>query len=257
MAETVFLLELGESGYLTSLSAPFPESCEQANWLARDTLYACITSQHRPHTLLDSKCVIPVGSIQFVDRFLISHGLKPIQAMNIPPELEQERFLARRIFRDVGKEQLPQIEKSYGPLLIKPGRRPKLFEAARSKDFAVVLPNDEPLFVSQFLSEAIVAEWRVFLLRGRIIDIRPYVLDQWCCPDLPTITGMAQALSRYAALALDVGVLSGGRTVAIECHPFISCGLYGFEGPDMLRMAKAAWLAELRRQGRVAPYQIR
>ena len=87
-------------------------------------------------------------------------------------------------------------------------------------------------------------------MRGRTLDLRSYILDQWVCPDRGMVGAMSKALSGYAALALDVAVLAGGRTVAIESHPFISCGQYGFDGPDMIRMAKAAWLAELRRQGR-------
>lgn len=268
MSDTTFLLETDRDGLLTSLSAPFPEACAEANWLAGEPLYDCATVQlpeiamygsstttypdgplYRASTAQQGRYKVPVGSIEFVNHFLASQGMDPLQAMNIPPDLEQECFLGRRIFRDVSKEALPKLEEKYGNLLVKPAQRPKLFEAVRSGEFSAV-PNDEPLFVSQILKETIVAEWRVFILRGRILDLRPYILDQWVCPDRGMVGAMAKALSGYAALALDVAVLAGGRTVAIESHPFISCGQYGFDGPDMIRMAKAAWLAELRRQGR-------
>lgn len=268
MLDTTFLLEADERGWPASLSAPFPDACAEANWLAGEPLYDCATvpspdgplygggTEPDPYgprygagTVQESRHVVPVGSVEFVDGFLARQGLGQLQAMNIPPELEHERFLGRRVFRDVRKETLPQLEAEHGPLLVKPGRRPKLFEAARASDLSVV-PNDEPLFVSQLLQEPIVAEWRVFILRGRVLDIRPYIMDRWVCPGRAMVEDMARMLRRHAALALDVGVLETGRAVAIECHPFIACGLYGFEGPNLLRMAKSAWLEELRRQGR-------
>lgn len=268
MLDTTFLLETAGNGLPTSLSAPFPEACAEANWLAGEVMYDCATVQlpespmygsgttpdsdgplYRASAAQQAKYKVPVGSIEFVNYFLTSQGMDPLQAMNIPPDLEQERFLGRRIFRDVSKEDLPKLEEEYGHLLVKPGRQPKLFEAVRSGEVSVI-PNNEPLFVSQLLKETIVAEWRVFILRGRILDLRPYILTQWVCPDRDIVDAMAKILSGYAALALDVAVLAGGRTVAIESHPFIACGQYGFDGPDMIRMAKSAWLAELRRQGR-------
>ena len=267
MVDTIFLLQTTGNGLPTSLSAPFPEACAEANWLAGETMYDCATVQipespmygsgtttgpdsplYRASTPQLSKYKVPVGSVEFVNHFLASQGMDQLQAMNIPPDLEQECFLGRRIFRDVSKRDLPKLEEEYGHLLVKPGRQPKLFEAVRSGEVSVI-PNNEPLFVSQLLKETIVAEWRIFILRGRILDLRPYILTQWVCPDQGIVGAMAKALSGYAALALDVAVLAGGRTVAIECHPFIACGQYGFDGPDMIRMSKAAWLAELRRQG--------
>mgnify|MGYP000829212629 FL=1 len=81
------------------------------------------------------------------------------------------------------------------------------------------------------------------------MDIRPYFMEHWLAPDAAVVHDMADTLREHPALALDVAVLlEGGRTVAIECHPFIACGLYGFEGPKMVSMARDAWLGELRRQ---------
>lgn len=244
MLDTTFLLETNEKGWPVPLAAPFPEACAQANWSAQETKFLCSIGEYRYR----AKRTVPVGSIAFVDRFLDDLGLEGLTAMNIPPELEREEFLGRKIFRGVQKKDIPKMVEEYGPLLVKPGRRPKLFEAARSNDMAGV-PSTEPLFVSQMLPEPIIAEWRVFVLHGRVVGLRPYILDRWVCPDQAIVEKMAWPLFGYGAAALDVAILKSGRTVVIECHPFISCGLYGFDGPDLLRMAKAAWMAELRRQG--------
>ena len=177
-------------------------------------------------------------------------GLGPMEAMNIPPELEQEQFLGRRIFRDVSKTELSRLRAEFGPLLLKPGRHPKRFEAIPHEERLLgEIPDNELLFVSQMIQSQFASEWRVFVSRGRVMDIRPYFMEHWLAPDAAVVHDMADTLREHPALALDVAVLlEGGRTVAIECHPFIACGLYGFEGPKMVSMARDAWLGELRRQ---------
>lgn len=246
MPDTLFLLQKDRNGWPVSLAAPFQESCDEANWLANEEKFGCALSLSGQ----TARTIVPVGSIEFVNQHLSQRGLEPLEAMNIPPELEQEQFLGRRIFRDVSKAELPRLRAEFGPLLLKPGRHPKRFEAmpyeARLPD---MIPDDEPLFVSQMLQDKFASEWRVFISRGRIVDLRPYCMENWLCPDAAVVQDMADALREYPALALDVAVLlEGGRTVAIECHPFIACGLYGFEGPKMVSMARDAWLGELLRQ---------
>lgn len=245
MLDTLFLLETDSAHWLTELSAPFPDACRQANWLDMETNYGCSVDLNGHQ----ARHVVPIGSIEFVNAFLRQRDMKPLMAMNIPSELEQPAFLRRCIFRNVLKTDIPALEAEYGPLLIKPAEAPKRFEMTRSDNLSNI-PDDEPLFVSQEIREPIIAEWRIFLFRGRLISIKPYVLDKWVCPNQTIIQKMCAALQQYPALALDVGVLSGGNTVVIECHPFISCGLYGFDGPDMIKMAKAAWIGELNRQAR-------
>lgn len=244
MLDTLFLLELAGDKWLSDIAAVFPESCRQANWLAGEKLYECSTIL----PLRRAKCIVPVGSIQFINWYLHQQGMGALQAMNIPPELNYAPFLGRHIFQNVRKAELPKLETQYGSLLVKPGLHPKRFPLTRTQ-YRDEIPDDEPLFVSQELKEPILAEWRIFIMRGRIIAARPYFLEQWICPDRTIVLEMASALQSRSAVALDVAALANGRTVVIECHPFIACGLYGFEGPDMLKMAKAAWMEELNRQG--------
>lgn len=246
MPDTLFLLQKDRNGWPVSLAATFQESCDEANWLANNEKFGCTMALSGQ----TAKTIVPVGSIEFVNQHLSQVGLEPLEAMNIPPELEQEQFLGRQVFRNVSKTELPRLHAKFGPLLLKPGHHPKRFEAmpyeARLLD---IIPDDEPLFISQMLQDKFASEWRVFISRGRIVDLRPYYMENWLCPDATTVQAMADALRKYPALALDVAVLlDDGRTVAIECHPFIACGLYGFEGPKMVCMARDAWLGELQRQ---------
>lgn len=57
---------------------------------------------------------------------------------------------------------------------------------------------------------------------------------------------MANTL-RLPTCAMDVVVLENGKTVLLEVHPFILCGLYGFEGSDLLKLAKVAWVHQIRK----------
>ena len=120
MLDTTFLLEADGRGWPVPLAAPFPEACDEANWLAGEALYDCATcpspdgplygngTEYNPDeamygnaVLEEYKHIVPVGSIVFVDRFLGGMGLEGLAAMNIPPELEQEEFLGREVLRDV------------------------------------------------------------------------------------------------------------------------------------------------------------
>lgn len=246
MPDILFLLQKDRNGWPVSLAAPFPESCDEANWLANEEKVGCTLALSGQ----TAKTIVPVGSIEFVNQYLSQMGLGPMEAMNIPPELEQEQFLGRRIFRDVSKTELSRLRAEFGPLLLKPGRHPKRFEAIPHEERLLgEIPDNELLFVSQMIQSQFASEWRVFVSRGRVMDIRPYFMEHWLAPDAAVVHDMADTLREHPALALDVAVLlEGGRTVAIECHPFIACGLYGFEGPKMVSMARDAWLGELRRQ---------
>lgn len=246
MPDTLFLLQKDRNGWPVSLAAPFPESCNEANWLANEEKFGCTLAL----TGQAARTIVPVGGIEFVNQYLSQMGLGPIEAMNIPLELEHEPFLGRRVFRDVSKVELPKLRAEFGPLLLKPSRHPKRFEAMPYEERLLgEIPDDELLFVSQMIQSQFTSEWRVFISRGRVMDIRPYFMERWLAPDAVVVQDMADTLREYPALALDVAVLlEGGRTVAIECHPFIACGLYGFEGPKMVSMARDAWLGELQRQ---------
>ena len=81
-----------------------------------------------------------------MNQYLSQMGLGPIEAMNIPLELEHEPFLGRRVFRDVSKAELPKLRAEFGPLLLKPSRHPKRFEAMPYEERLLgEIPDDELL----------------------------------------------------------------------------------------------------------------
>jgi len=255
-ANLCFYIQTGAQGEMTSDAAAFAAACDEANWLAETS------GGDRFNWTVDAKVaammaamdgiehVIPIGSVEFVQNFLTANNLPPLHAMNIPPELRLPEYLRREIWDGLTKtEALRLSEKRRERLFLKPALAPKLFEATTT-NFPEGIPIDQPLFVSRLLDgeQAICAEWRVFVYRNRILNIRPYALDEnWVFPDRGLVNDMVSDIC-HPACTLDVAVLENGETVLLEAQPFIACGLYGFEGADLVKMARAAWKEHLQKR---------
>ena len=140
---------------------------------------------------------------------------------------------------------------------MKSGSTPKRFELARYTG-KEKFPDNEPLFVSTPFEDEILSEWRVFCLNGKIKSIHPYgPVTAWKMPDVGDVLSMVRRVTENTcpSFALDVAVLGTypeTYTAVVEVHPFISCGLYGFEGPEVLKMAIAAWRHFIKEAGKNA-----
>ena len=248
---TFYILETDSNGVPTEISNAVYHACAEQNWwnnAETDTPLIGASYDEIEHLvhMHGLENVIFVGSVESTNQFLESHGRNPVSALNIPPELDDEQFLHRRIWRDVSKSDVRVWAQSHPNLLIKPGQTPKLFPLARFDKFALDnIPDAEPLFVQEELRSPIVSEWRVFVKFGKIVDIRPYWIDKWTMPDQNIVQEMVQRLKNYHAITLDVGILATGPTVAIECHHFLACGTYGFEGVPMLNLMRVAWAEQV------------
>lgn len=103
-------------------------------------------------------------------------------------------------------------------------------------------PQGEKVFVSTLIN--FVSEWRVFVFRGRIVDVRPYTGNHWVVPSEDKVKKMVETMGNTLhAYTLDVGVTDAGATAVVEVHNFIACGLYGASIP--LAMYKAAYQQEI------------
>lgn len=191
--------------------------------------------------------VIPVGSAEFVERFCKKLGIAAPKPLNIPVELNDIQYTGcRRVYRQLLAEDVLHLPADHS-YIIKPAEHMKEFDAVKytpREELPEVLRGRETerIFVSELLSDEICSEWRIFVKRGDIICICPYgPLTCWEFPNKALCEEMAQKLAAYPAITLDIAVLSTGETVVIEVHHFISCGLYGFEGLEVLQMAALAW----------------
>ena len=89
--------------------------------------------------------------------------------------------------------------------------------------------------------EDIESEWRVFVYKGKGVDIKNYSGDPFVFPNADRIY---QFIDQYTdapeAYTLDVAVTNKGTWV-LECHDFFSCGLYGCTDKNIPFMLNRAW----------------
>ena len=190
---------------------------------------------------------IPVGSIQFVEAFLsVRYGIERLTPIFIPKEIPANRKTAIVIGRAGVLEFMEQNR--LDSVFVKTAARVKGDYASiasredveRGEDCPYAC--DEPLFVSEVID--ILSEWRVFVKRGRIVDVRCYSGDPWLLPDRSTVEQMVAAYhdASPTSYTLDVAVVKPTdnaplQTNIVEVHNFISCGFYGFSTPrDVLTM---------------------
>lgn len=189
---------------------------------------------------------IPVGSVEFVTEFLADvHGIdyKPI---NIPKCLQKEEFLGRRYMDDFKGFQLEFEDES--KWFVKERDRLKGITGCLAHIDKQDLKSDTDYIVSDIIN--ILSEWRVFVHRGRILDVKCYSGDFWA---VPTKSKVEKIIDSYVdapiAYTLDVACLNAviPYTVIIELHNYFSCGLYGFDSPKHPYMLSQAWFELLRK----------
>jgi len=251
---TRFLLEISD-GFLAETPNIVRENVDAVNtWLSSDIRnqkvslsYSCefASLDDVESGPLSYAGAVPVGSIKFCAAVANHQGLGRIPALNIPSALRSEKFLSRQIFDAEDDDALKNLLKSHSSLFVKPGDSAKRFDAVHlTKSNADIFLREQPgpYFVSTMLPKGIAAEWRIFFYRNRVIAARPYTLDEWTAPDKKFVR---EALDIWGdkppAGTLDIAILTDGANAVIETHPFIACGLYGFEGEYMLKMLREAW----------------
>lgn len=190
------------------------------------------------------KDIVPIGSLAFVRsrmNELEYHGVQKITPLNIPAVLNDPEFLGRRYEAGVTKAQLLEGNRPF-PLFVKSADQYKGFvDILNSTSCLSELSAMERYDVSEVVD--IQTEWRVFVQRDEIIGAKPYG-----CQNLfpkPPHTGFLNRMVRHIekkrsegmvfplSYTLDVGVSLDGSFL-IECHPFVSCGLYGFDDLERL-----------------------
>lgn len=198
--------------------------------------------------------IVPVGSLEFCSAALRQLGLSPVTAINIPSELRDEEYTGRFVYtiQDFQMlETLFALQNHWKHFFIKPDDYAKRFETIRiNKSGLSIMRNiPGPYFLSAELTDDIIAEWRLFFDRKRIIDARPYILDRWVCPKREFAENILQKWTHApTAGTLDIAILKNGRNILLETHQFLSCGLYGFEERILLQMFRDAWHWELQAQ---------
>jgi hypothetical protein len=160
---------------------------------------------------------VPVGSVEFVTEFLQHfYGLTP-KPINVPEELFD--YTNRHIFNGTEKDL-----KGHGKSFVKSNDKIKKFSEIVEDDYKLPIGNYQ---ISELIT--IDSEWRAFVYQNKLVGLQNYCGEFTMFPNIWRINNMITAYkSAPIAYTLDIGV-NDYHTFVIECHPFISCGLYCFK----------------------------
>ncbi len=168
---------------------------------------------------------IVVGSIKDICEIFTRFGIA-LPVIEYPKELNG--FFGREIHIEPSLKKLINEEKT--GIFIKPAMGMKQFTGKVIKtptDYCDLFFDED---ISVYTSPVcdIVSEWRCYILRGEILDIKNYKGDPLVPPSREFIAG---ALSAYenapAGYSLDIGVMRGGENMVIEINDGYSLGTYG------------------------------
>ena len=235
--------------HLTSDASVFLEAIAVNSWMHPESHCKVSFCSEADLPQKNVKNKIPIGSVSFTNKVLEMQGRPPLLVLNVPEYLRTEAFAGRKT-AVVSAEDVLSVYTDWNTdkLFIKSNERLKAeFTGVYTKSQIQTplwledeLPDKEELFVSEVVD--FVSEWRCFVYEKMLYGIRNYTGDEFVIPSKQTIEQCIEAVGdRFGAYVLDVGVLQNGKTVVVEMHEFMSCGLYGYEDKMLLPMLIKAY----------------
>lgn len=194
-------------------------------------------------TDLDNKENIAIGGIGFVKSRLeylgYSHKLK--DGLDYPIELRN--YLGREVWTST----IDEVSRTLPNIFIKPKEenKQKFFTGLvinSSKDLIGkgIQGQDYEIWCSELINP--VAEFRVFVRYGKIIDIRRYTGNYDINPDYKLIEKcIADFTSSPLAYGIDFCVTDKGKTLLLEVNDGFSLGDYGLNFLDYAKLNYTRW----------------
>ncbi|PLS18962.1 DUF4343 domain-containing protein [Bacillus sp. M6-12] len=220
---THFLIQTVNGRVVHDFAFHLIKAIESQNWIRNETVYEYTLSEN----MIGYPGCVPIGSLEFVFDYIEAYhnvNRKYIEPLNVPPLLRKEEFLGRKLFI-ASKEDIP----SPGHWFVKSNSQYKRFTDEISETSSLL---EDKYMVSEVLD--IDSEWRAFVQMGQLLGIKHYVGDFAIFPDIEAVKRMIKAYEDAPlSYTLDIGMVKG-KCVVIEVHPFVSCGLYGFENYQRL-----------------------
>lgn len=197
--------------------------------------------------VVENTNIIPVGGLNFVSAYLGKH-IKPIDISRV-----DRKFTGREIQILSYDEMLAYLDRN-GPRFIKSATKCKEFPAGKYDKNSIesieksinYLHKSHKFMVSELIH--LLAEWRLFIHKGKILDCKQYMgswesrFDEAFVKEM--VASIPKSIIPYTSYTVDIGLTDANSIVLIEAHNFISCGLYGFEHPNLYKMVKTAYLEE-------------
>jgi hypothetical protein len=234
-----FLIQKINGKIVHDFSFTLLQTIEFKNWLARNNKNERVLIKYFDSTseAVDfkfkpvQKHYVPVGTVEFVTKFLEHfYGLSP-KPRNVPEELFP--YADRHIFNGT-EAYFSHCGKSF----IKSNDKIKGTCGIFNQSETVNLPAGNYQFSSVI---TIDSEWRAFVYNNKLVGLQCYAGEFTLFPNVDIIKDIIKVYkSAPVAYTLDVGVRKIGdnhnTTFIIEVHDFFSCGLYGFNDIKYLSM---------------------
>ena len=203
-----FLIQKIDGKVKHDFSFTLIESCEYNNWLRNSNEMKCLFSNKN----LKPDC-IPIGSVEFVTKYLKKYYKITPKPINIPTDLLGEKWTGRTVINGTEKDI---IKNSF----VKSNDKIKSFT-----EICKTAPKGN-YQISDLID--IDSEWRAFVFKKELVGLQNYSGEFDIFPDVDKINKMVKAyITQPPAYTLDVGICDK-QTIVIEVHDFFSCGLYGF-----------------------------
>lgn len=217
-----FLIQTVDGEITHDFSFVLLESIRFQNWMNPNSI---------EYKLIDGESItpmgyIPIGSVEFVSKYLKDHHKIEVDPINIPNELLGYKWTGRKVINGTEKDIV-------GEKFVKSNDKIKLFT-----EICDTAPKGN-YQISDLID--ITSEWRAFVFDGKLVGLQNYSGEFDCFPDVNRIREMvSEYKSQPISFTLDVAVGDVG-TVIIEVHDFFSCGLYGFSEHKLLPYMFSNW----------------
>lgn len=197
------------------------ESIEFQNWLRNDNSFEVSFTDE-----LTKPNYIPIGSVDFVIKYIEEYYELTPKPKNIPFELMGKNWTGRNVINGTEKDII-------GEKFVKSNDKIKSFT-----EICRTAPEGN-YQISDLID--IESEWRAFVHGGRLVGLQNYSGEFDVFPDVNKIKAMIRAYkTQPIAYTLDVAI-TNNDTVIIEVHDFFSCGLYGFSDHKILPFMFSKW----------------
>lgn len=198
---------------------------------------------------LDRETLV-AGDVPSVLGALKQLGLEPPPTNDYPRSLEP--FLHRRLWTSTVRQLTAGIEDSTSPpVFAKPLGRKKRFTGHVFGTQEDLLYLQRASLSTPILCSEVVrwlSEYRVFVIRGRVVGLRHYAGDPAIRVDEAQVERAVRTLEEAgegtAAYGVDFGVLETGQTALVEWNDGFALGSYGLDRSLYTELTLTRW-AEL------------
>jgi hypothetical protein len=179
-------------------------------------------------------------------RLLLARAGRPA-----PPNFDLPDSLSPWISRFTWETTLGEVrnqvdcEVPFNPFHVKPLKHHKLFKGVvvyglRDLIASAALPDDTPVLAQQRIE--FVSEWRVSILRDKILNVAHYKGDPLLFPHVGTMkTAIEAFIERPIAFGMDWAITASGQTLLVEVNDGYALENFGLDGMPFTAMIEARW----------------